>query len=259
MSKYIAFLLLLCIIPNSVSAFSVEHDFNVRLGVFNASDTTFTYALSPNDYAVSSKVATAGLFDTLYPFKAIYSTTGKIKANELETTSYKYESQSRFTKRTKELVYGNDGLPLYRISSKNDKEKKVEIKNDLNNKDTTDLQTVFAKLAKQYNSLKFCDSRMEVFDGKRRFSVIFKDEGKENISLTGDLKIQGEAAKCSMYIDKLNSKDDDLLWELTSQHPVYFWIMEHPKHKVPFIAKIEVEDTPLGKLEVYSQNIKIKE
>lgn len=259
MPKFTAILLFLCMFPVRVFAFSVEHDFNVRLGVFNASDTTFTYALTPGGYAVSSEVATAGFFDTLYPFKAVYSTTGKIKNGGFETSSYKYESRSRFTKRTKELVYDDNGLPLYRISSKNDREKKVEIKNDLNNRDTTDLQTVFAKLARQYNQLKFCDSRMEVFDGKRRFSVIFKDEGRENVALNGKFKISGEAAKCSMYIDKLNSKDDDLLWELTSKHPVYFWIMEHPEKKVPFIAKIEVEETPLGKLEVYSQNIKIKE
>ena len=79
MPKFTAVLLFLCMFPVRVFAFSVEHDFNVRLGVFNASDTTFTYALTPGGYAVSSEVATAGFFDTLYPFKAVYSTTGKIK------------------------------------------------------------------------------------------------------------------------------------------------------------------------------------
>lgn len=240
-------------------ALTVEHDFTVILGVFNASDTHFRYSLSPEKYSVSSEVATAGIFDTLYPFKAVYSTTGKIKNKELETTSYKYQSQSRFTKRTKELIYDDKGNPLYRLSSKNDKHKKVSIDQKTDNKDTTDLQTIFAKLAKQYNDVKFCDSRMEVFDGKRRFDVIFKDEGREELKPGKYFKYSGSAAKCSMYIDKLNSKDDDLLWELTSERPIYFWIMEDPKTQAPFIAKIAVEETPLGKLDVYAKSIIVKE
>lgn len=259
MRKTLFLILFFCGFSAPARALTVEHDFTVILGVFNASDTHFRYSLTPNSYSVSSEVATAGIFDTLYPFKAVYSTTGRIKKKELETASYKYQSQSRFTKRTKELVYDDRGSPLYRLSSKNDKHKKVSIDQSLNGKDTTDLQTIFAKLARQYNEVKFCDSRMEVFDGKRRFDVIFKDEGEEKLTPDEYLKFSGSAIKCSMYIDKLNSKDDDLLWELTSRHPVYFWIMEDNKTKAPFIAKISVEDTPLGKLDVYAKNITVKE
>ena len=258
MKKFYLFFLPL-IVSTKVHAAMVEHDFTAILGVFNASDTKFTYELSPQDYAIRSEVKTAGVFDTLYPFKAIYSTTGNIKDKDFETTSYKYKSQSRFTKRTKELVYNDKGEPIYRLSSKNDESKKVDITPDVNNKDTTDLQTVFAKLAKQYNELKFCDSRMEVFDGKRRFDVIFKDEGQDTLIKNEYSAFEGPAAKCSMYIDKLNSKDDDLMWELTSQHPVYFWIMEEEKSKMPFIARVSVEDTPLGRLDVYTKNITVKD
>ncbi len=259
MKKKVLTFFFLMILTSTARATTIEHNFTAILGIFNASDTTFTYSLTPQDYAIRSEVRTAGLFDTLYPFKAVYSTTGKINEQDFETTSYKYTSQSRFTKRTKELVYNNNGEPVYRLSSKNDKSKKVEITPDLNNKDTTDLQTVFAKLAKQYNELKFCDSRMEVFDGKRRFDVIFKDEGEDELTANEYSPFKGNAKKCSMYIDKLNSKDDDLMWELTSKHPVYFWIMEDKESKLPFIARVSVEDTPLGRLDVYTQNISIKD
>lgn len=253
----LTFLLLLKAQP--AASFTVEHNFTVILGIFNASDTKFSYSLSPKNYAVSSEVKTAGVFDSLYPFQAHYSTTGTIKKNEMETTSYKYQAKSRFSKRSKELVYDDNGVPLYRISTKNDKSKKVNIEENTNNKDTTDLQTVFAKLAKQYNEVKFCDSRMEVFDGKRRFDVIFKDEGIDELTHNNYSPIEGKAAKCSMFIDKLGSKDDDLLWELTSERPVYFWIMEDSTGKVPFIARISVDETPLGKLDVYAKNITVKD
>ena len=71
--------------------------------------------------------------------------------------------------------------PCTASAAKTTKPKKVEIQQNADNRDTTDLQTVFAELARQYNNVKFCDSRMQVFDGKRRFDVIFRDEGKERL------------------------------------------------------------------------------
>lgn len=177
----------------------------------------------------------------------------------METASYKYKSRSRFNSRRKELVYNNRGEPIYRISAKNDKEKKVEIEQRADNKDTTDLQTVMAKLALQYNQLKFCAARMQVFDGKRRYDVIFKDEGQDTLPATEKSPFSGTAAKCSMYIDKLGEKGDDLLWDLTKDRPIYFWIMEETNSKAPFIAKIKIDDTPLGELEVHTTNITIED
>lgn len=257
MKKLALYLSVLLTLASSAWSSSVQHDFTVILGPFDASRTMFTYTLAPKSYEVKSTVRTAGLFDALYPFKADYFTSGKIKGNVLETNNYHYSSKTRFNRRTKELIYNEEGIPVYRISTKNDKEKKVAIENSPDNKDTTDLQTVFAELAKQYNEVKFCDSRMEVFDGKRRYDVIFKDEGKEEITANEYSPAQGLATKCSMYIDKLNSKDDDLLWELTSERPIYFWILEE-KGK-PYIARVMVEDTPLGRMDAFTSKVTIKD
>lgn len=259
MQKFGLFLLFFTLFIPNAHAFSVEHDFTVLLGPFNASKTQFTYALSPQDYSVNSKVKTAGVFDTLYPFTANYWTNGKIVKNNLETANYHYDSKSRFSKRRKELIYNDQGMPIFRISAKNDKEKKVVIEQNTDNKDTTDLQTVFVELARQYNRLKFCDSRMEVFDGKRRFDVIFKDEGKEELIANEYSNFAGSATKCSMYIDKLGAKDDDLLWELTSDRPIYFWLLEDSASKKPFIARIAISETPLGSLNVYTNKITVKD
>ena len=244
---------------NHANAATVTHDFAVRLGIFDASRTQFTYELRGKDYRVQSEVSTNGIFDTLYPFKAEYFTNGKIEGNKLRTESYKYKSRSRFNTRRKELIYNDKGEPIYRISAKNDKEKKVTIEQDVDNKGTTDLQTVVAKLALQYNQVKFCAARMEVFDGKRRYDVIFKDEGQDTLPATEKSPFSGPASKCSMYIDKLGEQGDDLLWELTKDRPIYFWIMQDKKTKVPFIAKIKIDDTPLGELEVHTTNVEIKE
>ena len=257
MKKTALLLTFLCLLTRTALAFTVEHEFTVLLGPFDASRTRFSYSLKPGDYSVNSAVRTNGFFDTLYPFKANYATTGKIKNNNLQTGSYHYDSQSRFSKRSRELVYDDKGRAIYRLSTKNDKSKKVEIEQNADNNGTTELQTVFAELARQYNQVRFCDSRHQVFDGKRRYDVIFKDEGQENIMANDYTSLAGNAAKCSMYIDKLGAKGDDLLWELTQDRPIYFWILEDNKTRKPFIARIMIEDTPLGRLQVYTSHITV--
>ncbi|MBQ8661693.1 MAG: DUF3108 domain-containing protein [Alphaproteobacteria bacterium] len=257
MKKFGLFLLCGCLFAMPARAFSVVHDFNVGIGPFDASRTQFSYTLDDKDFQIKSAVETFGLFDALYPFKAAYETSGKILSDGLRTRSYHYQSQTRFNKRSKELVYDDKGNLLYRLSSKNGRKKKVGIAPDDENAGTTDFQTVFAELARQYNKVRFCDSRMQVFDGKRRFDVIFKDEGRENLPPLENSPYAGPAAKCSMYIDKLKNDDDDMLMQISSERPIYFWLMEQDGK--PFIARIRIDETPLGALEAYAAKITIKE
>lgn len=257
MKKIGLILLGMALFSRSAAAFSVMHEFNIGIGPFDASRTRFSYTLEPESFEVNSSVKTFGVFDTLYPFKADYKTAGKISKNNLLPLNYRYKSQTRFNKRSKELVYDDAGTLLYRKSSKNGRSKKVGIANDDKNNGTTDFQTVFAKLARQYQKVRFCDSRMPVFDGKRRFDVIFKDEGTETLPQSEKFSFGGKAAKCSMYIDKLKNDDDDMLMQISAERPIYFWIME--REGKPFIARIHIDETPLGALDAYAADIQIKD
>ncbi len=245
------------ILPIKANALGVKHYFSAWIGIFNGSTAEFEYNLSNTNYSVSSTVRTNGTFNALYPFEAKYATTGKVFGDNLQTSTYKYSSQSRYNKRTKETIYNEAGLPLYSISTRNKKEKRKNI-DAQNQKDTTDLQTVFAKMIKSYNELNFCDATHQIFDGKRRFDVIFKDEGNEEIKKNEHSPFFGASAKCSMYIDKLEEQGDDFLWELTSDKPVYFWIMKDKKTKAHFIAKILVDNPPLGTMTIYTTKIETK-
>lgn len=244
---------------SKANAFTLEHEFDVFVGNFNASRTKFVYSLSENTYEIASDVKTYGAFDTLYPFRARYSTSGNIDKGVFKTKSYKYNAKSRFNKRTKELVYDSDGKPLYNMTSKNDKSKKRAVNENIETEGTTDLQTVFAELVRQYNDKRTCDIRMEVFDGKRRFDVIFKDAGVEEVKANKYSEFEGVARKCEMYIDSLGNKGEDMLWELSSDRPVIFWIMEYGEKKRPFVARAEIAKTGYGRLLVYTRKVRLFE
>lgn len=243
----------------NAAAFSVTHDMFVTVGAFDASKTRFAYDFAPDGYKVSSSVQTNGFFDTVYPFQAEYRTSGKIDGGKMITRDYSYTSKSRFNNRSKQVVYNDKGEPQYQITAKNGKAKKRDFTPSPLPADTFDLQTVLAKLAKQYNDVGFCDSQMAVYDGKRRFDVVFKDEGKELLPENEHLLPMGEASKCSLHIDKLLSEDDDALWEFSANKPIYFWIVRNSETKYPVIARIQIKDTPLGELNAYTSQFTIKE
>lgn len=260
MKKTILAAIISAILTRPAYAYNVTHNFTVFLGPFNASNTVFNYNITPQSYSVKSTVDTYGFFGSVYPFTAEYLTTGKIQKQVLSTTSYKSYSQSRFNTRHKEMFYNKDGKPTYRISSKNKiAGKKIEILPPPDDIHTTDLQTVLADMIVQYTKMKFCNSRMHVFDGKKRFDVIFSDEGTEDIEANEFSRFSGKAVKCSFYADDLGQKHDDLIFSLTPENPIYFWILEDAETKLPFIARIENQSTPLGKLVVYTNKIEIKD
>ena len=127
MKKIAQICTILLMLTTSAYATEVMHNFKVFIGPFEASHTSFSYKLTDSSYKVQSEVATYGFFNTLYPFKAKYYTDGNIKNNQLETSHYHYSSHTRFNHRTKELVYNEQGIPIYRISSKNEESKKVKL------------------------------------------------------------------------------------------------------------------------------------
>lgn len=259
MQKITTFFLIVLLAASPAQAFSIRHEFFVTVGAFDASKTEFAYTIAPSSYQISSKVSTNGFFDTVYPFKAEYLTAGTISGNKMTATDYNYTSTSRFNTRSKKVVYNAKGEPLYQISSKNGKSKQRDFEPSPDPADTFDLQTVLAKLTRQYNQLGFCDSRMAVYDGKRRFDVIFKDEGQDTLSANKHSFYSGSAAKCSLHIDKLLSEDDDTLWQFSANKPIYFWIARDETSKHPFIARILIKDTPLGELNAYASKITVKE
>ena len=252
--KNLIFFLFLSIFPSLVYAAGIEHNLNVRIGLFDAARVNMKYKLDKNNYQFTSQVATAGIFGKLYFFDATYSSSGLIKDNKIITQDYSYKTKSSSHDRTKQLVFEN-GILDHRLSSLDGTPKRVEITLPETPFDASDMQSIFALLASQVTQNKFCDKEKTIFDGKKLYQVIIKDEGKEYFQ-DEEVPYSGMSLKCSIYIHNLDEEaDNDLLLSTTSERPVYFWILEDKQTKMPFLGKIEIASTPLGTLKAYTTAI----
>jgi hypothetical protein len=67
---------------------------------------------------------------------------------------------------------------------------------------------------------------------------------------------KGRAMKCKMNLEILEGTDAGFL--LNENEPVYYWILNDEKTGFPFVAKVFIKSTPLGKLESLTTEIEVK-
>ena len=259
MKKIAVFLLFICLLPSAAFCAGIEHQLNVRIGFFDAARVNMNYDLTGNKYNFSSAVATAGTFADLYEFNASYSSSGIFTKNKVITKDYNYVTKNKSHTRTKQLVFDKHGIISHRLSTKDGEPKRVDITLPEMPFDAYDMQTVFAVLTHQIINNKFCAMEKTVFDGKKTYKINISDEGKELLN-DPEITFNGEALKCSMHVTALDDEDDnDLLWSTTSDRPVYFWILQDKTSGLPYLAKIEIKSTPLGKLKAFTTAIVAKD
>lgn len=237
-----------------LEALEIKHNIRTSIGLFDACEETFSYAFFKNkDYDVKTSLYTTGIFGKMYPFKASYHSVGTYKNNTFFPQDYYYETQSRFRKRTKEIFYKN-GIPQYRISTKDKKKRIDDIIVDNKYSSSIDLLSVFGLLAYNLNNYDDCNLTTYSFNGKRYTLSKIKMIGKERIKTDF---FEGKAIKCEYSLEV--SDDADAGFLLTKDVPIYFWVMKDKKNKAYFLAKILVEKTPFGKLEAITTNVEVIE
>lgn len=238
-----------------VCAAGFRQDFDVQIGVFDAAQIVLTYEENRGKYDIAAEVNTANLFDALYPFKAIYKSTGLVLRKKIVPELYQAEMQSRSHKRTKRVFYDRKGQAYKRISTKDKKEKTSAIQNIPPSADMADLQTVFAAVIENFRQKQTCALSKEIYDGKKHYQVVVTDKGPAShyYVVSGN---DEPAYKCLVYIKNLKENNDNVLWDVSAEKPINMWIGWDKNAKMPFLIEINIDSTPLGALKVTPRTLK---
>jgi len=250
--------LLFFLITLKANASTIEQTLNVKIGVFDAAKVNISYTLTNEQYTFSSQIQTSGMFNTFYSFKADYLTTGLIKDTSFITQTYTQKTQTSAHNRTKQLKFDKNGLLKKRISSKDGLRRTVDITSPETKIDSFDIQTVLMMLIKNFKENKSCDLNRTVFNGKKIYHINLKDNGR---TLFKDKKVplKGQAYECTAFIHQENVEQGDLLWQVSSERSIKFYLMTDKTTALPFLVKMEITSTPLGKLEAYMMDLTIKD
>lgn len=250
------FLMLFCI----KNAFAVEilQKMDVKIGVFDAAQVDFWYKNeSDNKFLIKTNVNTANFFASVYPFIGKYSSYGIFVDEGVRAKLYENQTESRNHVRTKKILYDENGVAYLRISTKDDYKREFPIMNVPDTANVADLQTIFAELINDFAKNRVCNLVREVYDGKKHYKVVVEDKGIENRYFDWQ-KATIPAYKCSMYIQNLKENNDNILWDVTSETPINFWLGINKMTNLPYVLEIKIDSTPLGALQVTPSNLDTK-
>lgn len=234
-------------------ALEVTQNMQTTIGFFDACTQSLTYKLDGRHYDMTTELTTTGAFGSLYPFTGKYRAYGTYNKDKFVPEDYGYEVQSRSHHRTKQLTY-KDGVPQTRIKTRDERHVEEPALVDMDRlDDSIDLLSLFGVLAEQIVRADTCDLHRYSFNGKKYSLSDMKTVGHEDIKTP---YFKGNALKCRYQLEIQKGASAGFL--LDQNIPIYLWILHEELTNAPFVAKVEAEKTPLGKLESYTTSIEVK-
>lgn len=195
--------------------------YNIYAGGVHALTAEFDLSLGAQSYGVALQAQTQGMIGSLFPWKGEYATTGITQNGEFAPLIH--ESRSKWKENTKitSLEYDKDGRF---VESRLDKDGKETVKNDFNGaltKETVDMLTGALRLFQSGNEHNNCEGKAAVFDGKRRFNIVFKADGKDTIAPSKYSSYSGDALRCIVEVEPVagfKKKDMHKGWMAVQEH-----------------------------------------
>jgi hypothetical protein len=211
--------------------------YDVYAGGFKALNAELVLDLDRQAYDMELKAQTQGFIGALFPWKGDYSTSGHAEKGALVPSLHTASSAWRDTKTVTEMNYDPKGR-LYKTTTA--EKGKTVINRDIDpamSKDAVDMLTSALLVMQHTRNTSQCDGNFPVFDGKRRFNVQLKDQGKEILPHSRYSKFSGEALKCTVEVKPVagfTPNDQKRGWMAVQNHT-------EARHKLPtlWLARVE--------------------
>lgn len=180
--------------------------YQVYAGGINAVTAELDLHYTPEDrYRFAFNARTQGFLGKLAPWEGSFQTYGW-SADKVAGKPELHKSVSvwRSEEEVKEYKYGKDGrfLGLHITDPKRDNEK-VNVDDELT-QGTIDALTATLQVMDKVAKGGECEGTAEVFDGKRRFEMVFTHEKHETLTASKYNVYEGKAARCQVEIEPVS-------------------------------------------------------
>lgn len=186
-----------------VTAFSEEraytYYYEVYAGGIHAVETKLTMKFDDDDYNVFMEAGTRGWLKALAPWDGTFESAGAKKDKDFFPTFHKSVATWAGEEEINDFKYKDGNLVSFMIDEY-DKEPdypELDPKLTLN---TTDILSAALKMMQNVGGGTPCDSKADIYDGKRRFEVSFKDRGEEIMPQSRYNGFAGTARVCEVEV-----------------------------------------------------------
>lgn len=177
-------------------------EYGVYGGGFQALDIDVVIDMEKNNYDARMNAKPYGVLGKLLPWAGLYETEGTIKKGALVPDHHDKTSAWRDDRDRLVMTYKNGALIKAEKIVNEGKNKKTEILQPppAYHTNTVDLVTNILAMLRESSFKDRCDFAQDVFDGKRRFRMTFKDKGVTTLQKSALNAFEGKARICAIEL-----------------------------------------------------------
>ncbi len=180
---------------------SVGLDYKIYIGGLEALAANLTIASDPDRYDVEIKATTAGAIGRLFPWIIHIASKGNVVGDRLQPVEHIQRTNFQGKDRSTTLDYDGHGGFLDRKVVPDPGEDQRDPVPVEQTRDTLDIVSGVLAGLRNVERTGSCDGRVPVFDGRRRFDLIYSDDGHEKLDPSDVAPFGGDTLKCAVKVE----------------------------------------------------------
>ncbi len=176
-------------------------DYRIYIGGLEALSATATIGVDQQHYDVEIKAVTAGAIGRMMPWVVHIASKGNVTGDRLQPVEHAQVNNFQGKDRSVTLAYdGHGGFIDRKVMPDAQEDQRDEVPPDMT-RDTLDIVSGVLAGLRAVDRTGSCNSRVPVFDGRRRFDLIYSDDGHETLESSGAAIYSGDALKCAVKVE----------------------------------------------------------
>lgn len=174
--------------------------YSVYTSGFHVMDASLDIDVRDDAYDILVNAKTHGILNKIAPWSGSFETNGVISKNgDFLPNVHKSTSDWRKDFDVREYVYKPSGNLEKLTFFEGGKSETPKLNSDLAH-DTTDILSASLVAMVSVSSGGGCATKSDIFDGKRRFALIFNDNGTQILNASKHNIYSGDAASCTVEV-----------------------------------------------------------
>ena len=183
------------------AAGNINLAFRVYAGGFAILSLETKAELAPADYTMTSRARTEGLLDFLFGFSLASRAEGRLGREGLNPLAYRSDSDGRFGRRTIRMLWNERGVPTAMTDPPAEADDRDPVTPAQAQGAVDPLTAAIARAAGR--GAEPCAGRDRLFDGRRRFDLVYTAAGHAELPPTRWSAYAGPAIVCKVRMQRI--------------------------------------------------------
>ncbi|WP_244434201.1 DUF3108 domain-containing protein [Azospirillum sp. B506] len=234
----------------------VKAAYRVFVGGITALDVDATLEVTGDRYRIAVSATTGGTIGRLFSWRTDSQSDGLVHGDDLRPANHRQTSQLRGEPRNVTLTYGPQGDVSASVTPPPEKDDREAVPPALQ-RDTLDPLTAVLDLLFTVGASQQCNRSVPVFDGRRRYDMLFGEVGWRIVDPSRYSIFSGVAHQCRVTYKPVagyaRSSSGGRFWQRSNpadRPPVNVWLAPIAAGYPPLPVRLET-DSDLGSVVVH--------